>query len=236
MCKRYPELKIAIKAKTSLPVKENMHQYYRRYTTSVLRQLKQRQRERQKKQWPQINNTLATLHVHHAFLVHFFAVWLHDHHVILLKLGSLTDGDGNENGKKAIGLISKTTTLHLHHAFLYISLPLLPDCNVKVLKFTFCRGREHKTTTFFFFSWTLIQSFKIQLQEHFGQHLTKQTRWNKSDKVWNSANSLFNWRFRSRRLRGCLCFLTDFCGGRGYKARGTRQRPSISFLNLDTVL
>ena len=104
VCKRYPELKIAIKAKTSVPVKENMHQYYQRYTTSVIRQLKQRQRERQKKQWPQINNTLATLHVHHAFLVHFFAVWLRDHHVILLKLGSLTDGDGNENGKKAIGL------------------------------------------------------------------------------------------------------------------------------------
>ena len=74
VCKRYPKLKIAIKAKTSVPVKENMHQYYRRYTTSVIRQLKQRQREQQKKQWPQINNTLATLHVHHAFLVHFFAV------------------------------------------------------------------------------------------------------------------------------------------------------------------
>ena len=34
-------------------------------------------------------------------------------------LGSLSneDGDGNENGKKAIGLISKTTTLHLDQAF-----------------------------------------------------------------------------------------------------------------------
>ena len=34
-------------------------------------------------------------------------------------LGSLSndDVDGNENGKKAIGLISKTTTLHVHHAF-----------------------------------------------------------------------------------------------------------------------
>ena len=34
-------------------------------------------------------------------------------------LGSLSndDADGNENGKKAIGLISKTTTLHVHHAF-----------------------------------------------------------------------------------------------------------------------
>ena len=34
-------------------------------------------------------------------------------------IGSLSndDADGNENGKKAIGLISKTTTLHVHHAF-----------------------------------------------------------------------------------------------------------------------
>ena len=31
--------------------------------------------------------------------------------------------------------------------------------------FTFCRGRERTTTTFFFFSWTLIQSFRIQLQK-----------------------------------------------------------------------
>ena len=27
------------------------------------------------------------------------------------------DGDGNGNIKKVIGLISKTTTLHVHHAF-----------------------------------------------------------------------------------------------------------------------
>ena len=70
-----------------------------------------------------------------------------------LIIGSLSndDADGNENGKKGIGLISKTTTLHVHHAFLYISLPSLPDYNVKVPEFTFCRGREHKTTTFFSF-------------------------------------------------------------------------------------
>ena len=34
-------------------------------------------------------------------------------------IGSLSndDADGNENDKKAIGLFSKTTTLHVHHAF-----------------------------------------------------------------------------------------------------------------------
>ena len=43
------------------------------------------------------------------------------------------DGDGNEDVRKAIGLLRKTTTLHVHHAFLYISLPSLHDYDVKCL-------------------------------------------------------------------------------------------------------
>ena len=62
------------------------------------------------------------------------------------------NGDGNKNGKKAIGLISKTTTLHVHHAFLYISLPSLHGYDVKLPNFMFCGEREHKTTTLVFFS------------------------------------------------------------------------------------
>ena len=64
-------------------------------------------------------------------------------------LGSLTnvDGDGSENGKKATGLDWQTTTTHVYHAFLYISLTSLHDYNVKVPNFTFCRERENKTTT-----------------------------------------------------------------------------------------
>ena len=42
------------------------------------------------------------------------------------------DGDGNGNAAKTIGLISKTTILHVHHAFLYISLPSLHDYDVKM--------------------------------------------------------------------------------------------------------
>ena len=59
--------------------------------------------------------------------------------------------------------------LHVHHAFLYISLPSLHDYNVEVpqANFMFCGGREHTTTTFFFLSWTLIQSFRIQIQKKF---------------------------------------------------------------------
>ena len=41
------------------------------------------------------------------------------HYSIVATLGSLSndDGDGNENVKKAIGLLRKTTTLHVHRAF-----------------------------------------------------------------------------------------------------------------------
>ena len=47
--------------------------------------------------------------------------------VYVRSIGTLRnyDGDGNGNVKKAIGLMSKTTILHVHHAFLYISLPSL---------------------------------------------------------------------------------------------------------------
>ena len=41
------------------------------------------------------------------------------------------EGNGNGNVKKAIGLMCITTTLHVHHAFLYISLPSLHDYDVK---------------------------------------------------------------------------------------------------------
>ena len=60
------------------------------------------------------------------------------------------DGDGNENNKKTIGLISKTITQQVHHAFLYISLPSLHNYDVKFPKATFYEGHRHKTTNFFF--------------------------------------------------------------------------------------
>ena len=71
-----------------------------------------------------------------------------------LTLASLRndDADGNENGKKAIGLDKQNNNFaRASRFFLYISLPSLPDYSVKVPEFTFCRGREHKTTTFFSF-------------------------------------------------------------------------------------
>ena len=67
--------------------------------------------------------------------------------------------------REKIGLISKTTTLHVYHTFLYISLPFLHDYDVKMpisrfmenvnkrlseleygpLEFNFRRARLHLT-------------------------------------------------------------------------------------------
>ena len=58
------------------------------------------------------------------------------------------DGDGNGNATKAIGLISKTTILHVHLSSLYISLSSLHDYDVKMPYFTFYGGRKQATTKF----------------------------------------------------------------------------------------
>ena len=77
---------------------------------------------------------------------------LHSSTEASLKSLSNEDGDGNENGKKAIGLDWQNNNFARAPRFLYISWPLLHDYDVKMSNFTFCRGHEHKRTTFFFFS------------------------------------------------------------------------------------
>ena len=69
-------------------------------------------------------------------------------------IGSFSNDDGNGNGnekaKKAMGLLSKATTLHVHHASLYISLPSLHDYDVKMPDFTNYGGRKQETRKFSF--------------------------------------------------------------------------------------
>ena len=47
------------------------------------------------------------------------------------------DGDGNKNGKKAMGLDSHNNNLAHRSRYLYISLPSLHDDNVQLPIFTF---------------------------------------------------------------------------------------------------
>ena len=68
--------------------------------------------------------------------------------IILLQLGTLrsNDANGNDNVQKTIGFISKTTTSHVHHTFLYISFSSLHDYNVKMLNCVFYGERKQATT------------------------------------------------------------------------------------------
>ena len=65
-------------------------------------------------------------------------------------LGTLRfdDSDGNENVNKAIGLITKITMMHVHHAFWKISSPSLQDYDVKMPNLTFYIGSTQVTTKF----------------------------------------------------------------------------------------
>ena len=84
------------------------------------------------------------------------------------RIGSLgnDDVDVNEDGKKAISWdwqnnnFARTSRFFVH--FFAVSALLRRE----TAQFhVFFLGREHETTFYFFCSWTLMQSFRIQLQE-----------------------------------------------------------------------
>ena len=52
--------------------------------------------------------------------------------------------------QKTIGFISKRTALHVHHTFLYISIPFLHDYDVKMPNSVFYEGRKQATTKLYF--------------------------------------------------------------------------------------
>ena len=90
-------------------------------------------------------------------------------------LGTLrsNDADDNENVKKTIGSIRKTTTLHMIHAFLYISFPFLHDYDLKMPHFAFHRGRKQATTKFYFSASELEYGFLKFSSRRVRLHLTK---------------------------------------------------------------
>ena len=92
------------------------------------------------------------------------------------------DADDNENVKKAIGLLRKITTFHLHNAFLYFSLPSLHDYDAKIPDFTLYGGHKQATTNFFSLSKLECGSQEINSSE-IRLHLLFSANWNKRDNV-----------------------------------------------------
>ena len=66
--------------------------------------------------------------------------------------------------KKTIGLMSKTTTLHVHHAFMYISLPSLHNYDMKLPNFKFTWERKRQGDKFYYLCPNLSAFPFLQLQ------------------------------------------------------------------------
>ena len=121
--------------------------------------------------------------------------------------------NGNENGKKATGLIRKNN--NSARALRFFAHFFFCRHGTKVANFTCCLfflffgGHEHKTTTVFLFSWTSIQSFKIQLKKSlpptFDELNEMEYKSKKFEAAQNSLNSLFD-VFFSRRCRYCALY------------------------------
>ena len=81
-----------------------------------------------------------------SFFIRFLSTVMERNSTIII--GTSSSDDGDENGKKAIDFMGKTTTLHITATH----LPLSHDYDVKRHILAFYGGREHMTTVFIFFS------------------------------------------------------------------------------------
>ena len=65
-------------------------------------------------------------------------------------LGTSRSNDAQRK-EKTIGLVSKTTTSHVHHTLLYIYFPFLHDYDMKIPNLVFYGERKQATTDLYFF-------------------------------------------------------------------------------------
>ena len=118
----------------------------------------------------------------------------------------------------------KTTTLHVHHTFLYIR------CTTTTWK---CRiscfledvsTRQQLSFTFLNFDTYSLLEFNAR---KICQNLTYWARWNKREQIWRSVKSLFKWRFRSRSVVACVASVS-------VRFRG-KERPRKGIFSLDST-
>ena len=98
--------------------------------------------------------------------------WFVGVHCIIRELKQRRRGRQRERQKSNRFILAKQQLCTCITLFLYISLPSLPDYNGKMPEFTFCRGREHKTTTFFSFPELRYTPLEFN-SKNICQHLTK---------------------------------------------------------------
>ena len=89
-----------------------------------------------------------------------------------------------------------------------MALPSLHDYDVKMPNFTYCGGREHTTTTLFFFAWTSLPSYKHERGWENSRQLCKpETKSRVCITVENSPNASSAYiRLCKHRKRVFYCF------------------------------
>ena len=117
------------------------------------------------------------------------------------------DGDLNENGKKAIGLDWQDN--NFAHASCFFCTFLCRHCTTTMWNVLIPPFLENMNTRLrLSFSFPELRYSLLEFNSRKNcQHLTNWTRRNKRYLVWSSLNSLFKWRFHSRRRRCCLSSL-----------------------------
>ena len=97
--------------------------------------------------------------------------------------------------QKAISLMSKTTTLHVHHAFLYISLPSLHNYDVKWPNFKFTWERERQGDKYSTISvWTRTLSPLFNFNQN-SLLLSNRANWDSREKVLKGCEVYFSATF-----------------------------------------
>ena len=116
--------------------------------------------------------------------------------------GLRNDGDGNENVKTVIGLLSKTTSLHTHplRFFRTFLCRYFTFTTWKCLISRFMEDVNKRRRNFI--SLSKLECGSQEINSRGGNLFT--AKWNKRDRVWKNANLSEKWRFR-RFLRSRIC-------------------------------
>ena len=112
--------------------------------------------------------------------------------------------------QKSIALVSKTTTLHVHHAFLYISLPSLHDYDVKWPNFKFFEDGKSKATKSTISVWTRARLPLLSSNIN-SLLLSNWATWDSREMFWKDTESIFQRSFHGRRLCRIVSSLLVFC-------------------------
>ena len=119
----------------------------------------------------------------------------------------ISDGDGDSKEKEKKSKRFRLAKQQLCACITLFCTFLCRRCTTTTWKCLISRFVEDLNSRRLFFCfpelwYSLLEFNSRKIFQHFMNWMS--CNWDKRDKVWSSANSLFKWRFRNRRRRRCL--------------------------------